>query len=129
MKTFIKIIKFLLVLILLFLIIRYFYILIIIWGIIEIIIWSISRKTIVKAKTFICNFVITVLSCIDTLTNIILQVPANRILLITKDARFKFGSPKKAFTTILRMNFFYNNLKLRGVILYNIIAFFKKNII
>lgn len=128
MKTFKKILKSLLIILVLFILIKYLFVLFIIWGTIEVIIWSIRLKTIVRLKDFICNFVITVLNCIDILANIVLQIPANRILLksTTTTTRYKFGdNPKNSFTKVLRMNFLYNNLKPRGVTLYNIIVFLK----
>jgi len=97
-----------------------------IWTIIETIIFSIKKRNYKILVNFICNFVLTIFNCIDILFNILLQVPANRILLITTKTKTIFGNPKESFTYVLRVNFVFNNLKNRGLLLYKIILSFKK---
>jgi len=119
MKNIVKILKSILILAICFLFFRYIIIILILWGLIEVIIYSIYKKNYTKLCDFICNFVLTILTSIDILLNIILQVPANRLLLTTQDKK-SFGDPKKRFSETLKLNFVYNTLKPRGKILYNI---------
>jgi len=118
MKNKVKILKSILILAICFLFFRYIIIILISWGLIEVIIYSIYKKNYSKLCDFICNFVLTILTSIDILLNIILQVPANRLLLTTH--KQSFGDPKKRFSETLKLNFVYNTLKPRGKILYNI---------
>lgn len=105
---------------------KYVFVFLIIWGLIEAIIVAIKNKHCTIIRDFICNFVITVLTCIDILLNIVLQVPANRILLTTTlDAKYTFGNPKETFTKVLSMSFIYQNLRPRGLVLYKIITLIK----
>jgi len=106
---------------------HYVFIFFIIWGLIEIIIRAIKTRYFIIVRIFICNFVITILECIDILANIVLQIPANRILLTTsQNPKYPFGNPKESFTEILSMNFLYQNLTNRGVVLYKILKRIKK---
>lgn len=120
-----KAIKYILVFSLFFIFIKWTYPFIIIWGVIEVLIWSIRNKTFKRIRDFICNFVITILNCIDILLNIVLHIPANRIL-TTPSSIHNFGSPEDSFTKILRMNFLYGNLTVLGDGVYHIVLFFKK---
>jgi hypothetical protein len=102
---------------------KYLFIPVVIWGFIEILILSIRTKTGRKIKEFICGLIVNVFDCVDILSNIVFQVPANRILL--KDLhKHEFGNPREHFSKVLRLNFVFGNLKPRGIILYNIIKFF-----
>lgn len=123
-----KLIKYIVVFAIILLLIRYVFLFLFIWGILELLIYSINKKSFTKTREFICNFVLTVLNCIDILFNIILQFPANRILLTTTESKTIFGNPKQSFIEVLRINFVYNNLKQRGIMLYKIIMFFKKSL-
>lgn len=126
MSNLVNIFKHLAILLFTFLFIRYIGILVIIWGLIEVIVYCIKHKNAVRIKEFICNFVLTVLTCINILCNVVLQVPANRILLTTtENAPHKFGNPKRTFTNVLKLNFLYGNLNTRGIMLYKIVSFFK----
>jgi len=120
-----KFLKYILVFGFLILFIKYSFLILLIWGIIELLIFSLYHKSTTKIKQFICNFVLTILNCIDILFNVILQIPANRILLTTHSPTL-FGNPQQSFTEVLRSNFIYNNLKYRGVLLYKFIIYFKK---
>lgn len=126
MKHLYKFLRYVLVFGLIIVLFRYSFLIIFIWGLIEMIIWSIKEVSIAKTREFICNFVITVLNCVDILSNIVLQIPANRILLTTNKSNHKFGNPKDSFTRVLRLNFIYGTLKPRGLALQKIINFFKR---
>ena len=128
MRNVVKLLKYLFIIAIIYVLVRYTFVFVLLWGFIEIVIFSIRRKSIKRIRLFICNFVITILNCIDILTNIVLQIPANRILLITYKKCLRFGNPEDSFTKVLRTNFLYDNLKPRGIILYNIISFFKKDL-
>lgn len=91
----------------------------------ELIFFSYKRKSLIKIKEFICSFVITILNCIDIIFNIILQIPANRILLITTNSKLIFSNSKNRFTEILKYNFIFANLKYREVLLYKFITYLK----
>jgi hypothetical protein len=119
-----KVLKHIVVFLIALLYLRYIFGLILVWGFVEIIIKSIKTRTWIRIKDFICNFIGNVFTCIDILSNIVFQVPANRILLINPKLH-KFGDPNTPFTKILRLNFVLANVKPRGIALYNIIQFFK----
>ena len=50
--------------------------------------------------------------------NILLSIPANRMLITTRGD--KFGNPSKKFTDTLRLNIVKGTIKPRGLMLFNI---------
>lgn len=127
MNNIYKILRYIFVFGILLLMIKYVFLLFLIWGFIESIIWAIKKRNLTVTSNIICNFVLTVLNCIDILSNIVFSIPANRILITTTEKN-PFGNPKHSFTKVLRLNFVYGTLKPRGIVLYNIINFFKKTL-
>lgn len=124
MNKFIKALKHLVVFIVAVLYLRYIFIFVVIWGVIEIFVLAIRTKNGKRIMEFFCGLMVNVFNCIDILSNIVFQVPANRLLIKNPDIN-RFGSPNVPFTRILRVSFVKHNLKPRGISLYKIIQFFK----
>lgn len=120
-------IKALLSILLVYAFLKYILIVLLLYGILEMLIYIISKFSLKPLKDFICNITICIFKFIDILLNIFLQIPANRILIITPDEH-PFGKTKQSFTKVLFLNFVYNNLKPRGLWLYNIVTFFRKKL-
>lgn len=97
---------------------RYLVFIFIIWAFLELIISAVITKKVNMFINFICNFVSIVLLSINYVMNILLSIPANRILITPQGDNF--GNPKKSFTQTLRINIVKGTIKPRGLMLYNI---------
>ena len=114
-----KLLRILVIIFILYLFYRYIIFACFIWGFLETIILVFKTKTFTKISKFICNFVRTALYAVNYIINILLSVPANRILITSQGD--KFGDPRKKFTSTLRINIIKGTIKPRGIILYKII--------
>ena len=98
---------------------RYLIFVFLIWAAIEVIIISIKQRKGNKLIDFICNFVTIVLISINYIMNVLLCLPANRILITAQGD--KFGNPSKSFTQTLGINIVKGTIKPRGLLLYKIL--------
>jgi hypothetical protein len=99
---------------------RYYLIFVFIfWAILEVIVESLKNRKINLIIDFICNFVTSVLISINYVMNILLCIPANRLLITPQGD--KFGNSKKNFTQTLRINIVKGTTKPRGIILYKVL--------
>lgn len=89
------------------------------WAILEVIVESLKHKKINIVIDFLCNFVATVLISINYVMNVLLSIPANRILITSQGDRF--GNPTKSFTSTLRINIVKGTTKPRGNLLYKVL--------
>lgn len=114
-----KLFSIVLTLIIMYLFFRYLILVFIFWAILEVTIeWFKTKKINIFGK-FLCNFVSTTLISVNYVMNVLLCIPANRLLITTHGDRF--GNPKKSFTQSLKINIVKGTIKPRGIILYNIL--------
>jgi len=113
-----KVLSSIFTLVLMYLFFRYLIFLFLIWAIIEVIIKALKERKPKKVIIFICNFVTIVLVSVNYVMNILLCVPANRIIITPQGD--KFGNPTKNFTETLRLNIVKGTIKPRGLLLHKI---------
>lgn len=123
-KKIISIISKLFTLFMMYLFFRYFIFIFILWAIIENLIKSVKNKKCNIFIKFLCNFVSSILISINYMINILLAVPANRILL--QSSTTLFGSSRRSFTQTLRINIVADTIKVRGIMLYKILESIRK---
>ena len=103
---------------------RYLIFVLIIWALIENIIIAVKKKKGNLILDFLCNFVTGILTSINYIMNILLAIPANRMLLKSSDT--PFGRPGRRFTQTLRMNIVKGTIKPRSIMLYKIFESIRK---
>ena len=108
-----------LTLILMYLFFRYIIVFCLIWALIEVVVQALKHKKVNIVVNFICNFVSTVLVSTNYIINVLLCVPANRILITSEGDRF--GNSTKSFTETLKINIVKGTTKPRGILLYKLL--------
>lgn len=107
-----------------YLFLRYLVFIFIIWAFTESIIKAVKRKKVNIIIKFLCNFVAGILASINYMMNILLALPAGRMLLKSSDT--PFGDPKRSFTQTLGINIVKGTIKPRGIMLHKILESIRK---
>jgi hypothetical protein len=98
----------------------------IVWGFIESLIHAIWNRTIGHALRFLGGFLFAIAVAMDMLLNVIIQVPANRML--SNSVGYKFGKPGDTFSKALGQNLLKGTFRDKfGVNICKFLSFFDKD--
>jgi hypothetical protein len=98
----------------------------IIWGVIESLIYAFWKRSIGFALRFLGGFLLATAIGIDMLLNIVIQVPANRML--CSSVGYKFGKPGDTFSKALGQNLLKGTFRNKfGINICKFLSFFDKD--